>query len=143
MKKLILGIVAIVFSFAPPATAANWKRARGVLNMTYYEDNLGGTIDQLSPQTRSISLNLDLRNASEKNGVKTSCKDNKAVKQRVCRSTYFYEVQGNGSCLYATKSIINNYTSRSRRLDLYYEVAFRCPTGASGYAQYYGIVTRS
>ena len=111
--------------------------------MTYYTDSSGGTIDNIPAADRKIVINSDLSRTSSKNGIKTKCKDNKAVEQRVCTSSYYYEVQGNGSCLYTTKMILNNFTSSRRKLKVYYEGGFVCPTGVEGYAQYNGTITRS
>jgi hypothetical protein len=142
MKKSLV-LFVLILAVASPAHATNWRRAKGTLRMTYYSDNTGGTIDSIPLSGRRISINADLRKSSSKDGIKTACKDNKAVKQRVCTSSYYYEIQGNGSCLYETKMIFNNFTSTSRRLQAFYEGSMYCPTGVEAYAQYSGTITRS
>lgn len=138
-----LFVITAVLFMSTDAHAISWTRASGTLNMTYYEDNQGNTLDDLPANIRRINIRANVRDRSTSDGIRTTCRTNKATKQRVCSNSYYYEVVGHGSCLYVTKSIFNNYTSSSRKLQMYYEAAFSCPSGYSAYAQYYGRITRS
>jgi hypothetical protein len=111
--------------------------------MTYFESNLGETIDDIYPENRRIVIRVNIKDRSFKDGIKTTCRTNRATKQRVCKSSYYYEVVGNGNCRYVTNTIINNYTSTSRKLKVDYEAAITCPSGYAAYAQHYGRITRS
>ncbi len=137
-----LPVLLAVLCGSTDAQAVNWTRASGTLNMTYFESNLGETIDDIDPNNRRIVIRANIRDRSSSGGIRTTCRTNRATKQRVCNSSYYYEVVGNGSCLYETTSIFNNYTSSSRRLQTYYEVTVTCPSGYAAYLQYSGIITR-
>lgn len=137
-------ITGTLFFLSPEyAHAKNWKRVRGRLVMTYFETNLGDTISVIPPQNRFIDINRRLDRRSSERGVKSQCSDNRAVKQRVCFSSWTYEVQGLGTCSYLGKMILNNFFSSSSRVDTFFESAFRCPGGIEGYAQYRGTLNYS
>ena len=138
-----LPVVLAVLCGSTDAHAINWTRASGTLNMTYFESSQGETIDDIYPNNRRIVIRSNTSDRSSSDGIRTTCRTNRATKQRVCNSRYYYEVQGNGSCLYVTKGIFNNYTSSTRKLQMYYEVVVTCPSGYAAYAQYYGRITRS
>lgn len=143
MRKAFLLSLIIVFAATSSAQAQVWTRARGVLIMAYFEDNLGHSISDIDPANRSIPINANLRRKSNERGIQTSCTTNAALKQRVCNSTYYYELPGNGSCLYTTKMILNNFTSTSRKIQAFFEALAQCPSGYAAYAQYSGRITRS
>jgi hypothetical protein len=137
-------ITGSLFLFSPEyAHARNWKRAQGALKMTYYESNNNDTIDDVSPENRVIRINTSLNRRSSQDDISSQCRDNRASKQRVCNASWTYEVQGLGTCRYASKTIYNNYTSSSKKLTAYLELLMVCSNGYEGYGQYSGRVTRS
>lgn len=85
---VIVAVVAVV-SCADVAHATNWRRARGVLAMTYYEDNFGNFLDSVPEANRRMVIDADLRRSSNTRGVQTSCKDVRRLKQRTCVSRYY------------------------------------------------------
>lgn len=144
MKALkLLSVIFVVLLCQTPAMAKDWKRAKGTLYVTYYEDNYGYTIYDLPASSLVIKVDVDLRNSSRVKGVKTKCRDNRAVKQRVCTLEYRYEIQGHGSCLYNMKAILNNYFSSSKSIYMYLETLVQCPSGYIMYMNADGNIRRS
>jgi hypothetical protein len=140
----LLLITGPLFIFSPEsAHAQNWKRARLNLVMTYYESNIGETIDDIPLADRVIVMNQRLDRNSSRNGVKVKCRDNRAVKQRVCTQTWTYETPDRGTCAYAGKYIYNNFTSSRRKLSVYVNISGLCQDGYRAYTQYSGSLTRS
>lgn len=142
MKKKNFCACLVVFSliFCSPAYAITWTRVKGTLYMTYFEDSYGNTIDTLPASARQLKINQKITNAP---GIKSKCKTNKALQQKVCDETYYYEIQGQGSCLFKRKIIYNKFTSTSRKIDTYLEAAMTCPSGYGAYMLANGTLRRS
>jgi hypothetical protein len=135
--------IAVLLVVHESAHAQNWRRAKGNLYMTRYEDTTGAVLEDLPAAGRVIRLNVDLRRNSNVKGVKTKCKDVKRLKQRSCRSVYYYNIQGQGDCFYITESTMYNFTSASRNLYAYIEAIVQCPTGFRAYVAAEGEIRRS
>lgn len=139
-KELCACLVILSLIFCPPAYAITWTRVKGTLYITYFEDSDGNTIDALPASDRIIRINEKINNAP---GIKSKCKTNKALQQKVCNQTYYYEVQGQGSCRYERKIIYNKFTSTSRKIVTYIEAAMTCPSGYGAYFLASGTLRRS
>ena len=127
---------------ASPADAQRFTRLKGVLKVTYFEDSLGTTLADLPTSSRRVIINERI-SRSPAPGIRQTCSDNKAMKQRVCTQRYNFEVQGQGSCKYVRKIIFNNWSSSSRTLVAYFEVAAICPSGYAAYFLADGSLRRS
>lgn len=127
--QTLLSVVALLLILTESAQAKDWRRAKGTLYFTAYADSDGYTLNDLPQSARVLRINRDLRRSSNVNGIKSSCKDVKRLKQRVCKSFYYYTITGHGSCLFMTQGTIYNYTSASRNLYMYLEGVVQCPTG--------------
>lgn len=136
-------IGSVLISSSEYAHAQKWTRMRGTLTMTYYESSTGETIDDIPLADRVIVVNQRVDRNSSQNGVKVRCRDNRAVKQRVCNQTWTYETVDQGTCAYSGKYIYNNFTSRSRRLLTYANITGVCQDGYQAYIQYSGTLNRS
>ena len=139
----LLLCVAFLVVVMDSAHAKNWRRAKGNLYMTRYEDTDGNTLNDIDAGNRVIRINADLRKSSNTKGVKTKCKDTKRLKQRSCRSVYYYNISGQGDCLYVTQTTMHNFTSSSRNIYAYAQAVVQCPTGWAAYFAAEGEVRRS
>ena len=139
---VVLSLIALLGSI-DDAYAKNWRRAKGTLYMTRYEDSMGNTLEDLPPSDRVIRINADLRKSTNVKGIKTKCKDTKRLKQRSCRSVYYYNTASYGRCLYITDHTMHNFTSNSRNIYSYLEALVQCPNGISAYFAGEGEIRRS
>lgn len=142
MVKFLVCVVVVVMTM-DAAHAKTWRRAKGTLYVTRYQDSSGATLENLSPEARVIKLDMDLRRRSNKRGVKTVCKDVKRLRQRMCRSVSYQSVKGHGKCLYVLQSTAHNFTSSSPNIYTYLEMAVQCQSGRSVYLAAEGEVRRS
>lgn len=124
------------------ADAANWRRAKGTLKVIYYEDSDGYFLDDLPESSRRLPIDQNLRSNSNSNNIKSSCRDNKRLRQRRCKSEYYYEIKGQGNCFYNNSTVLYNYTSKSRNIFVNLKSSILCPTG-SIYIEAEGEVRRS
>jgi len=139
---IIIALLSLVV-YADPAHAKNWRRVRGTLVLTSYSDNSGATLSDIPPSSRYLVINTDLRRRSTVRGIRTSCKTVRRIKQRICVSTYYYPIAGQGSCLIGTRTTMFNFASSSRNIYTYAEGVMRCPTGFSSYLTAEGELRRS
>lgn len=135
-------LLFLLVSLATPAHAQRFTRVKGILRMTYFADSLGATLADLPFQSRRIVISERI-SRSPAPGIRQTCSENRAMKQRVCMQRYNYEVQGQGSCAFRRKVILNNWAPSSRRLQAYLEGTVSCPSGYSAYLLASGELTRS
>jgi len=144
MKFLKFVYCIVVLLVATDSAYANkWRRAKGNLYMTRYEDTAGNTLADLDSASRVIRIDVDLRRTSRVRGIKTKCKANRRLRQESCRSVYYYNIPGEGRCLYVLQTTMHNFTSTSRNIYAFLESIAQCPSGFAAYAAAEGEIRRS
>ena len=123
------------------ADAANWRRAKGTMILIDFQDSTGAVIDDIFD--RRVSADIDIRRKGNSNNFKSSCKDNKKLRERRCRAEFTKPVEGLGVCGYINSTVLYNFTSKSRNIFANLKSSYICSTGYIGYFEAEGRLRRS